>query len=425
MNNKGFAISTMLYGLSIIGLLLAVVLVKTVATSRGEQRKLVEAVENELNDYETISKFFSYDDRDGDPNVKYNSETGAPNADTGTRKYKLPATGWYKIELWGSAAKIEQEGVDDDDYDYGNIVDTANAGSYSTVTAYLKEGTTLYIYLGNETRADLRPTTICNAKDRCTSGTNLMFTSAASFTPKTASFVDIDADDEDQFNNLKNEGTDYKTETIYYGNKVNISDRGMARISLVSVQKATQYKPIRSPYGLVDGKNVFRAGVFYILDARNGTALTAKESLSTSAKERAENSVEFITLDGDDTQKWRYDPKESSLINVRTNYSLRAVGPCGQNVRVMSDDTFSNRAFEKWSLVKPANANLNALTINNADYFYIKGSNGSTPYFFGHNRSNEASDDYSDEALLLRSSESPTAPAAKFYNYKYFFINAY
>ncbi len=61
MNNKGFAISTMLYGLSVVGLLLAVLMVQTVSASRGEQRKLVEAIEDELTEYEVLSQYFTYE----------------------------------------------------------------------------------------------------------------------------------------------------------------------------------------------------------------------------------------------------------------------------------------------------------------------------------------------------------------------------
>lgn len=50
MNNKGFAISTVLYGLVILMSLLLFLLLGTMSFSRDNNSKLVEQIEEELND---------------------------------------------------------------------------------------------------------------------------------------------------------------------------------------------------------------------------------------------------------------------------------------------------------------------------------------------------------------------------------------
>lgn len=50
MNNKGFAISTVLYGLVILMSLLLFLLLGTMSFSRDNNSKLVEQIEEELNE---------------------------------------------------------------------------------------------------------------------------------------------------------------------------------------------------------------------------------------------------------------------------------------------------------------------------------------------------------------------------------------
>ena len=49
MNNKGFAITTLLYGLSILGLLLILVLMSTVTSNRHNTKEVVQEIEEDLS----------------------------------------------------------------------------------------------------------------------------------------------------------------------------------------------------------------------------------------------------------------------------------------------------------------------------------------------------------------------------------------
>ena len=48
MNNKGFAVSTLVYGLSIMGIMLIAILMGTMSNTRSNARQLSESVEQEL-----------------------------------------------------------------------------------------------------------------------------------------------------------------------------------------------------------------------------------------------------------------------------------------------------------------------------------------------------------------------------------------
>ncbi len=106
-NNKGFAITALLYGLSIMALMTVVLMMSIMQNSRKNNTTTVKAVEQELNNY-------------GSTTTNYSGATSTPIGKT------IPSgqTGYYKMELCGSN---------------GNLV---------TGTVYLPEGTNLSISLG-------------------------------------------------------------------------------------------------------------------------------------------------------------------------------------------------------------------------------------------------------------------------------------
>lgn len=118
MNNKGFAISSLLYGLLLVAFLVVTVLMSIMASNRKNTTNLIEKIDDELSRHSnTITEF--------------------PN-NTDVQEFIVPygMAGWYKIELWGAAA-------------YGTIGDTpANRGSYVSGLIYLDENDHLYFYIG-------------------------------------------------------------------------------------------------------------------------------------------------------------------------------------------------------------------------------------------------------------------------------------
>ena len=84
MNNKGFAITTLLYGLMSVGFLVMTLLMGIMSQNRQNTSTLVKKIEEELNRYGETETTFAY--------------IGTP------QEYIVPygQAGWYKIELWGA-----------------------------------------------------------------------------------------------------------------------------------------------------------------------------------------------------------------------------------------------------------------------------------------------------------------------------------
>lgn len=82
LNNKGFAISSLLYGLLIVGFLVMVLLMSSMATNRSNTKMLVEKIEEELG--------------------RYGRTTAELNSSSDPQQFIVPygKEGWYKIELW-------------------------------------------------------------------------------------------------------------------------------------------------------------------------------------------------------------------------------------------------------------------------------------------------------------------------------------
>lgn len=119
MNNKGFAISTVIYGLSIMGVMIVSILMGTMSTTRKNTKELSKSIEEELNRYSKTNTTFK---------VK---GTSAPEE----QPYTVPEGqgGWYRVELWGA-----QGGSN------------GGLGAYTSGIIKLDEGETLYFYIGRK-----------------------------------------------------------------------------------------------------------------------------------------------------------------------------------------------------------------------------------------------------------------------------------
>lgn len=88
LNNKGFAISTLLYSMIILVMMIVMIMLSIMATTRKTTKELSETIEQELTNH-----------------AKTEAEFNA----TGT--YKIPKAGWYKIEIWNEATDIYSSSV--------------------------------------------------------------------------------------------------------------------------------------------------------------------------------------------------------------------------------------------------------------------------------------------------------------------------
>ncbi len=122
LNNKGFAISTMLYGLSIMGVLIVLLLMSIMSSNRINTANFVNQIEDDLNRFSLT-----------ETTIRSSAET------TGAQEYIVPygQAGWYKIELWGASGGDKN----------GHI---GGKGAYTSGVIYLEENTHLYFYIGTQ-----------------------------------------------------------------------------------------------------------------------------------------------------------------------------------------------------------------------------------------------------------------------------------
>jgi len=92
LNNKGFAFSTILYGLMIMGIMIILVIISTMQTNRVTNKNFVKTIEDELNRFSMTEAQFS--------------------ANNSSQQYIVPMghSGWYKIEMFGSQGASNKGG---------------------------------------------------------------------------------------------------------------------------------------------------------------------------------------------------------------------------------------------------------------------------------------------------------------------------
>ena len=158
MNNKGFAITTILYGTMILFCLLLISLLGILSTMRSNLHLLIDT-DNGARNIVTIKKqnVSSYNDVEdkglyciNETDCKYISKTNNvfKNNDAVTtiiytgnyQEFTVKNSGYYKIELWGA-----QGGS-------GSFA-SGGKGGYSSGYIYLNENETLYFYVGNQPKA--------------------------------------------------------------------------------------------------------------------------------------------------------------------------------------------------------------------------------------------------------------------------------
>ena len=116
MNKKGFAITSLIYGLAILGFLLITIIMSTMANTRFNSKQISEDVKEDLVNYSNASMTFNY--KDGE------QEFVTPDGESG----------WYRIEIWGAQG--------------GGYL--GGKGSYATGIIHLTEGQQLYFYVGKQ-----------------------------------------------------------------------------------------------------------------------------------------------------------------------------------------------------------------------------------------------------------------------------------
>lgn len=154
LNNKGFAITTIVYGLSILGIMLIAMLMSIMSVTRSNTKEMSQTIKDDLNNFSRSQVVF------------YSKEE--------PQEYKIPddESGWYKIELWGAQ---------------GNIGDNYEGGAYTSGIIELKEGDTLYFKVGKSKEGQSGEATTVHIKREDNTDGPIM--SAAGGKTDTASYI--------------------------------------------------------------------------------------------------------------------------------------------------------------------------------------------------------------------------------------------
>jgi hypothetical protein len=210
MNNKGFAVSTILYGLSIMGFLIVLVLIGLMASNRSNTKDFVMQVEDELNRFSSKQTEINFNNNTNYPHEYFTLD--------GTNDY------WYKIELW-------------------------NGTTYRSATFKISPNTLIYFYIGD--RADI-PTIACidgESRDNCTkdSGNLILSTTGES----SGGVIKQDSDAEGEGNNRAVYASNPQNGYTFTG----VQSAQKVRVSLSSMDEAGSY---------LSEPSIDVAGVFYI-----------------------------------------------------------------------------------------------------------------------------------------------------------------
>lgn len=336
MNNKGFAITTLLYGLSILGLLLILVLMSTVTSNRHNTKEIVKEIDEDLSRFSVSQASIT----STDPNKEKAYSIGAGHG------------GWYKIELW-SAQK-------------GDVL-----GSYKAVTLNIPEYTTIYFYIGDSTTPDTMACLAPGGRNGCTSNNTILTTvnsgTSVSWPSTTAELSQVtqeEVEDPPGSGNMVQVTVHIKFSELHnriFFNNTNAST-GRARITQASEGEMPSDANAKDPTAL--------KGNYYIIskDTDNGTdsrwvALTASDDKDTP--------VTANTFAGSKNQTWTISPSPDnssyySIVNVGTGRALASTTEGNYGHSIYSNNTYvTNNDFktQDWVLEKKSTTSLNC---NNA-----------------------------------------------------------
>lgn len=130
LNNKGFAVTTLLYGTLILIFLSVFSIMAYMSANRSNTKKLTDEIKSELTSFGRKRARFSLVDNRKDEDKNYTSHTsGTP--------YYVAASGNYFIQLFGA------QGGDKGGYKGGK-------GAYTSGVISLNAGTTLYFHIGGQ-----------------------------------------------------------------------------------------------------------------------------------------------------------------------------------------------------------------------------------------------------------------------------------
>lgn len=264
MNNRGFAVSTALYGILIMGLLLSVLVMSIASVNRKNTRDLTDSIDRDLNQYSRTSAEFNVYEENGSSYVVPDGQSG-----------------WYKIELFGHK-------------------------EYTSTTIFLSGNQWLYFYVAKDAT---RPHTfVSNEKGSYVSiesQSKYIFSSNGSKVQGNKYINDYNAVN---ILNLSNSNNGYN-QTGYLKAKIN-------KISEEKRLETTNGKSTTIP-----------TGIYYIFRAKSNASNDNRLSPQVLTVRNGGNDVAFREFAGALNQKWLITQTESvggkQLYNIKNNeYAL-------------------------------------------------------------------------------------------------------
>ena len=265
MNNKGFAVSTILYGLSIMGFLIVLVLIGLMASNRSNTKDFVMQVEDELNRFSSKQTEIAFNGNTNYPQEYFTMD--------GTNAY------WYKIELW-------------------------NGNTYKSSTFKISPNTLIFFYIGNGGNI---PTIACldgEARENCRAEKHnlIMSTAEEGSTGIISQSSDVEVGDGYTREVDTNSKNNYSFTDAHYDQKV--------RVSLSSMDETG---------GFLDHPNSNIAGVFYI---RNGNKVysCSGTSVNSNAYFTGNQDQQWTIINGEATNV-KYKECKTTYNNGQTTHN--------------------------------------------------------------------------------------------------------
>lgn len=188
MNRKGFAITTVVYGLALLGMMVVTMLMGILSSTRNNVSQESDRIESNLINYNKSSVTYKIKTDDAGNSIpqKFTTPTGE--------------AGWYRIEAYGASGKLREEAPKKPEYtgtadeqqhqreEYENKLAAYNNaesgfGAYTTGIIYLNEDDELEIIPGKLGGSGQTSNTVVKIRTNPSTSTYELIMSAAGGTP--------------------------------------------------------------------------------------------------------------------------------------------------------------------------------------------------------------------------------------------------
>lgn len=340
LNNKGFAFSTILYGLLIMGIMIIILVLSIMQTNRSTNKEFVNEVENELYDFGTNEAVITADTTQ----ESYNDSTGTfetvtkpdgteekiyrlhPQKEDGLSQPQNPPSNpassekeYYRIQLW-------------------NVASGSNRGAFVSTVVGLSPDDILHFTLpkvGDTKQTYAYVQWGCEGNSWCQHGFSTSASSASfHYYFDTDNRVREIRNECGYFDNVDGEFFEYgadeysKYSKCLYFDRSNTGDAKATIERLRNVNNAKDIPTLRfNPNDSNNGE-----GVYYIKNVRDPNSTSSDQLYSSTVLTCNENKEVYLDyFEGTSNQKWEFTLIEND--NGKKYYKITNQG-CGTSLRI-------------------------------------------------------------------------------------------